>query len=160
MAVAFRTYADCPTEQVPSGVSLSWPWVEEFTDSEERIHFLHSQGFAVMTEEQYERYKKTHSPMLNVLGVIKSASDFGSELASEFAAENVLMGITQDGMTGLVMERLSSVTDALNTGSLYEAITRLKTLPPDSFDLKYITSARVLAFMNKIEGYLGLPLSS
>ena len=97
---------------------------------------------------------------LYIQSVIQNSINFGNKLISEFAAENVMMGITQDGMTGPVRKRMSEVVNALNTGSLYDAIAEAKAVPSEHKDVKYITDTRLLQFVNKIETYLGLPLST
>ena len=90
---------------------------------------------------------------------LDDAMNFGTELMKEFTKDNIKMGITQDGMTGTVRKNMSEVIMALQTGSLYDAITEAKAIAADKKDAKYITDARILAFINKIEAKLGLPLT-
>jgi hypothetical protein len=90
---------------------------------------------------------------------IQNAMNYGQQVMKEFAGENVLLGITQDGMTGTVRKNMSEVILALTTGSLYDAIDEARAIPEIQKDVKYITNARLLAFINKIESYLGVPLS-
>ncbi len=94
-----------------------------------------------------------------VSSVIKNAIQFGNQLLINYAAENVLLGITTEGKTGQVLTKLASVQLALQAGSLYEAITRIRATPTSEYDEKYVTANRLLAFVNKIETYRGLPLS-
>lgn len=91
--------------------------------------------------------------------IIADAMAFGANLISEFAAQNVMMGITQDGMTGTVRKNMSEVISALSTGSLYDAINEVRVLTQDKKDPKYITDVRLLQFINKIEDYLNIPRS-
>lgn len=95
-----------------------------------------------------------------IQSVLRDAMNFGNQLIAEFAAENVLMGITQDGMTGVVRKNMSEVISALSTGSLYDAIQEAKVIPADKKDNKYITNARLTIFVNKIEAYLQIPLTT
>lgn len=90
---------------------------------------------------------------------LDDAMTFGSELMKEFTKENILMGITTDDMTGTVRKNMSEVIMALQTGSLYDAITETKAITADKKDGKYITDARLISFINKIETKLGLPLT-
>jgi hypothetical protein len=90
---------------------------------------------------------------------VADAIIFGQKIITEFAAENVRLGITQDGQTGVVLDKMASVLTALQTGSLYEAIDRAQAIDPGQYDPKYVTAARLLTFINKIEAYLGLQLS-
>lgn len=95
-----------------------------------------------------------------VQAIMEAAMEFGKQLMKEFAAENVLLGITQAGMTNTVRKRLSEVTNALLTGSLYDAIYEVRQIPPEHKDDTFITDARLLVFINKIEKYLLIPLST
>lgn len=88
------------------------------------------------------------------------AKAFGESIMKEFATENIVMGITQDGMTSVVRKAMTEVILALTTASLYDAIAEAKAIPADKKDAKYITDARLLQFINKIETYLQLPLST
>lgn len=92
--------------------------------------------------------------------IISNAINFGNKLIVEFATENVIMGITQDNMTKIVRQRMSEVINALQTGSLYDAINEAKAIPDTFKDGKYITNTRLLQFINKIETYLNLPRSN
>lgn len=91
--------------------------------------------------------------------VVSKAREFGNELIKQGAAENIALGITQAGMTNAVRKRLSEITNALMTGSLYDAITEARAVPAENKDTVFITDARLLALVNKLEAYLGLPLS-
>jgi hypothetical protein len=83
----------------------------------------------------------------------------GNKLIHEFATENVMLGITQDNMTAQVLDNMGPVLIALQTGSLYPAMDRIRAIPAESKDAKYITDARLLNYLNKIQQYLGLELS-
>lgn len=90
---------------------------------------------------------------------IRRAVAFGNQLVEDFSVENVVLGITVDMMTGPVLTKMSPVSDALRSGSLHEAISRLKSIPAQDKDVKYITDVRLLDAVNKIETFLGVPLS-
>jgi len=91
---------------------------------------------------------------------INSAIIFGQRLVVEFAAENVLLGITQANKTNSVRKATAEVVGALATGSLYDAIAECRDVPVESYDSTFVTAARLLLFVNKIEDYLGMPLST
>jgi hypothetical protein len=96
-----------------------------------------------------------------VESVINASMTFGAKVMREFSAQNVLLGITQAEMTGLVRERMAHVISALQTGSLYDAIAQAKAIPSEDKDATFITNARLLTFVNKVETYLGIsPLST
>lgn len=99
------------------------------------------------------------APLNAAKAAVGAAIGFGQGLVTEFAAENVILGITADNMTGAVLTKMQGVLVAVQSGSLYEAITRAKAIPAEDKDVKYITDARLLAFVNKIETFLGVELS-
>lgn len=84
--------------------------------------------------------------------IIQRAMDFGQKIIKEFAAENLRMGITQDGKTAEVRVKMADVLSALSTGSLYDAIDQANAIT--DFDAKYVTEARIAAFVAKIQAYL------
>lgn len=92
--------------------------------------------------------------------VISKAIAFGNGLITKYAAENVMLGITQAGMTSTVRSRMTDVISAIQTGSLYDVIHEIKTFPEENKDAVFITNARLLLFCNKIEAYLGITLST
>lgn len=92
---------------------------------------------------------------------VADAIAFGQKLLTEFAAENIALGITQAGKTKSVRMALADAQAALSTGSLYDAIAELKSIPEEVKDNTFLTDARLLSAINKIETYLGLaPLST
>lgn len=155
--IAFKTFAVLG-ETPPDGVSSYYPAQEVVVDGISAIQMLNA-GYAVMTEEDYQKYKKSVNPQAYVEEALQSAMDFGTQCLREFSAENVLLGITQAGMTGTILTILTNVMQALLAGSLYEAIARIRAVDPADYDGTYLNATRCLAFINKIEAYLGLPLS-
>lgn len=91
--------------------------------------------------------------------VIRAAMRFAEELQENFIIDNLLLGITQRGLTKHVRVVLKEVNDAMSTGSLYDAIDELSKIRPEDFDDAILTAARLKDFRNKIEAYLGLPLA-
>lgn len=92
--------------------------------------------------------------------VIIPARAFGNEFVDRFAAANVLLGITQAGMTNHVRKAMREVLDALATGSLYDAIYEIRQIPEESKDPVFINDTRLLEAINAIETYLEIPLST
>jgi len=99
-------------------------------------------------------------PLIRVQEAISKATLFGQDILIQFRAENVAMGVLQYNMTGWLLNKLSAVMDAILTGSLTESIARLKAIPIAEYDGKYMTVPRMIQFINKIETYLGLPLTT
>ena len=88
---------------------------------------------------------------------IRNAEKFGHDLVEKFAAENVLLGITQAGMTESVLDNMGPVTAAISTGSLYLARGRIDDLIADTakHDATFITPARLQAAKDEITAFLG-----
>lgn len=95
----------------------------------------------------------------NVQSAVSAAISFGQKLMSDFVTENVMLGITQAGKTKAVRQAFVEVMSALQTGSLYDAIDEAKLIPLEAKDPVFVTDARILSFVNKIETYLQIPLS-
>lgn len=91
---------------------------------------------------------------------IQRAMNFGKELSLEFLTENVMLDITQLGMVEQVRESMDIVFRAIETGSLFEAIARMKKIPEELKDPIFVNDARLLRYVNKIEEYLGIDLST
>lgn len=96
---------------------------------------------------------------LAIRSALRAAMSEGNQIVEDFTAENIVLGITADNMTGAVLDAMAPVMEALRSGSLYEAITRAKAVPAESKDDKYVTDSRLLAAVNRIETYLDIPLS-
>ncbi len=158
--IAFKTFNECPEDQRVEGVSLNFPWIEIKITTEEKAIEYQNLGYEVVTDEAYERYKLANSNQLNIENIIESSMVFGAQLLKEFSAENVLLGITQENKTGEILSKLESVMNATQTGSLYEVLNRVRAIPITDYDVKYITVERLIKFMNKVEAYLGLPLTT
>jgi hypothetical protein len=59
-------------------------------------------------------------------------------------------------MTKTVRQNMAEVTAALSTGSLYDAIDEIQSIPAEAKDGKYITDARLDKYQKKIEEFLGI----
>lgn len=114
---------------------------------------------AAYWELQLKESAQQESEQAAIESVVRSAMSFGQNLMVEFAAENIKMGITQEGMTKTVREAMADVVLAIQTGSLYDTIDEIKAIPAASKDGKYITDDRLLEYLNKIETYLGISVS-
>lgn len=134
------------------------------TEDDEPIMELDTSKFEIFQELAVDLSRiKPPAPLTTaeiVMNRILSARSFGEKLISEIAAENVLLGITQANKTSDVRKASREVTDALATGSLYDAIAELRAIPVESRDPVFLSEARLLSTINKIETYLELPHSS
>lgn len=167
--IAFLTYGQAPRENVPPGMPGGVPWRKR-TCTETEAASLRNQGWQVLSDEDYDIYVDSLSGdlaayeiakvQLGIEGVVTAATQFGQGLMISFAAENVMLGITQDGKSGEILTKLQGILAAVQSGSLYEVITRVRSIPVEDYDIKYITHDRLLAFIHRIEDYLGLPRST
>jgi hypothetical protein len=164
--IAYKTYEDCLEKERPPGVLLSFPYIMRHC-GEEKTEDLQRQGYTVVTQEEYDTLvsslSSANAASMQIasikIDILSPAISFGQELIVTFAAENIGMGITQAGMTTAVRAATADIVNALTTGSLYDAITAAKAVPKESYDPTFVTAARLLSFVNKIETYLELPLS-
>lgn len=85
--------------------------------------------------------------------IIGRSIEFGNELIREFTSENVQMGITASGQTNAVRKALAESWQAIQTGSLHDAIYELEQVVRTS---PFLTEARLRAFINRIKDYLGI----
>ena len=89
---------------------------------------------------------------------INSAITFANELMVKYAAQNVIMGITQANKTKDVADYLASVMRYAQSGSLYEVIAEIDRLIaagiPANLD-PFVNEARLLDFKAKVLEYLG-----
>lgn len=90
---------------------------------------------------------------------VAKAKSFADDLLIQFASENIQLGINADDMVDEVLDVMAPVLVALQSASLTSAIKRAKAIPSASYDSKYVTAARLLQYVNKIETFLNLPHS-
>lgn len=90
---------------------------------------------------------------------LKPAVCFGLSMIEDFSTENILLGITQAGMTNHVRKSASEIVDALHTGALYDAILEARAVPAEVKDPIFLSDARLLRLINQIEQFLGVPIS-
>lgn len=156
-------------DSAPNQAKYGGPWgnpdltVHIGIDSEmdsRAVEFELAGNQIIAVEDEDKKAEVQHADAVaNIQRIVADAMAFGQKLMTEFAAENVMLGITQDGKTGEVLDKMAPVMAALQSGSLYEAISRAQAIDPADYDDKYVTHARLWAFINKLEAYLGLPLS-
>jgi hypothetical protein len=91
---------------------------------------------------------------------IKSAMSFGQQLALDFIVENTLLGITQAGMVAKVRDALDAPFRAIETGSIREAIALIKAIPPEKRYPVFVTDARMLTYVNRLEDFLDVERST
>jgi hypothetical protein len=104
------------------------------------------------------------TPNQIVSSAIQEAIDFGAQLLTQYATENVLSGITQANQTASVANYLQTVAYYLNSGSLYAAMDEINTLIADTSSTKaalapFVTNNILYYYLNEIQTYLEIPLT-
>ena len=90
---------------------------------------------------------------------IKREIEFGRYIMLEFMNENIGLGITVQGKTKDVRKAMAEVINALSVGALVDAISEIRLIPNQKKDGLFISDARMLYYINKIEAFAGLDLS-
>lgn len=97
--------------------------------------------------------------LVYVENLVKNAIKFGQGLIINFAAKNVLEGITLAGKTREVATYLANIQVLLNSGSLYGAIDQINDLINEGVPSNlapYVTEAKLEEYKALIEEYLGV----
>lgn len=95
---------------------------------------------------------------------LNNAVTFCQQLMMQFMVENVQLGITQAGKAGALIDYFHDVIHSFLSGSVYEAITQIDGYIADTSTAKanlspFITNDRMTTYKNKIQTYLGIPLT-
>jgi hypothetical protein len=148
--------------------------VTEFQNEQSAIDFSNEHGGTVSS---FEEISPT-TPTADAVGAYleKVIFPFVRNLINSFAAENIALGITPSGKTGVLLGMFTrqydihsngypiSLKDTFDTGSLYESrsvIQYLRDNPAEFSGLSpFITDARLLKMKNSIELVLGVTLST
>lgn len=139
---------------------LPRPAYTDTTASSVTLYFENALGSGQeITLEEVVQGHQVQSVDEYIYNSVTEAKRFGLELENGFIIENVKLGITQLNLTNHVRKTLREVRDAISTGSLKDAITELRAINPAALDSTILTSARLLAFRNKIEAWLEVPLA-
>jgi hypothetical protein len=168
----------CPEHLRPMGIPLNYPWCtadcEDHNGDDDGVEDRIEEGYTVVTQEEFDAYLlaidgEYQNWVTNVVpqiainnlitNVLNPAIVQGLLMIEEFTAENIGMGITQAGKTDDLLTACQWVFYCLQAGSLYSAITAARAIPPEVKDPVFLTDARLLIMVNKLEVYLGLPIS-
>lgn len=88
---------------------------------------------------------------LYIKGKIVDAMTFGKGVVADFAARNVIAGLTLDQVK-YVMDKTSDIKTALEAGSLYVALDLISNIEPDPLLPRDV----IVYYENQIKHYLGL----
>jgi hypothetical protein len=172
MNLAVRLYSSIDSNSKPSGIPDNWVSdVIELSIDDIRLpdNLSANDGWMFMTDSQLSDYKiqykseydiwysamKAPSLQNKITNRILQAMEFGKQIMAEYAAENVLAGLTIPQIQDILL-RTAKIQSDLMTGSLYTALVEIDLVQTDD---TVITPTKVKEFRNKIQTYLGLPLS-
>jgi hypothetical protein len=94
------------------------------------------------------------------LHIVVTAQQTWANLVAQFAAENIAMGISQAGKTGLIGNALSEVLMYGSTGSLWQAYAALDNVKITPEMSPYLTADRIQWMKNTMIAAIGnLPTS-
>jgi hypothetical protein len=91
---------------------------------------------------------------MTVFQKVRSDALFGEQLATEFAVENILSGITNDPKASVVRKATAGIESALRSGFLNEAISEIEKISVSDKDLKFLSEERLQKFKKRIEDRL------
>jgi hypothetical protein len=109
--------------------------------------------------QMFNQVIQTQASRVAIRELIERCIKFGNLIVIEFAADNVLLGITQASKTKLIADACQQAFYYLSTGSLYEARSAMLEIEITEEMAPYLTEQRRIEFINKIETFLGLELS-
>jgi len=84
------------------------------------------------------------------LSTVQKAQQTWTMLVAGFAAENIAMGITQSGKTGLIAKALNQVAVYGSQGSLWQAYNALSEVKVTPEMAPYLTDDRIQWMKNKM----------
>jgi hypothetical protein len=172
MNLAVRLYSSIDPNNKPSGIPDNWVSdVIELSINDTKLpdNLSANDGWIFMTDSQLSDWKaqyrseydiwysvaKAPSLQNKVTNRILQAMEFGKQIMAEYAAENVLAGLTIPQIQDILL-RTAKIQSDLMTGSLYTALVEIDLVQTDDM---VVTPTKVKEFRNKIQVYLGLPLS-
>lgn len=84
------------------------------------------------------------------LAIVQQAQIVWTLMVAEFAAENIAMGITQAGKTGLIADALYQVAVYGSQGSLWQAYAALSAVQVTPDMAPFLTDDRIQFMKNKM----------
>ena len=94
-----------------------------------------------------------------IKNIVVAAMGFFNDLIIDFAADNILTGITASGKTKAVADYLQNVMRYGQSGSLYEVANEIDVLIAATVPAElspYITTTILTEFKTKVTNYLGI----
>lgn len=160
--VAFKTFSQLEESQRPVGIPAAWPW-QEMNCTPEQSQALETQGYIVLSNEDYDSYKATHQSSFNAwmasntLALTMSAIDakilsyqlIAPKLLRELYVENTVGGISTV-QSDQMFDDYFDILVRVREGAFPTALRRLQFKRPSGF----VTQAIIDRWITKITSYL------
>jgi len=145
-------------QQKSKGINCAWgrpAWTETHDSDgvELETPIEHEDQFTIEQTDVTAQYA-----LADAKAQFQAAKSFGVSLVADFSLENVILEISNIE-SDAVLSKMSGVLEALSNGYLETAILRSKGIDSGDYDSEFITEARLLEYVNKIETFLGITLS-
>lgn len=157
--IAYKTFAQCPTNQKPPGIPDAWPWQDLAIPTELKPSY-ESLGFTVISESDYLAYKVAHQSEFNAwvqgqtAALTKSAiedrlriyQDRAPALVRDLMATNTMAGISS-AQSDAMFDDYADVLMRIREGAFPTALRRLMLKRPSGF----VTQALLDQWLAKIQ---------
>lgn len=123
------------------------------------VHVLVPDGVDYLNcKPVYDGTKWVAEANINYLEIAQRNCDFGRGIIFEFIAENQQAGISIQATLALVTA-MNNILMLLMIGALETAAAAMLAIPAEMKDGLIINDTRILEYVNKIEQFLGLPIT-
>ena len=133
----------------------------QFLSASDRAQYVVNNNIADYTLSEFmDAIQEEPDPMSVAQTTLQNDIAFSNGILTQFLVENNMLGVYQAGMSQTLRTLLEPTFEALLTGSLQDAVALLKAIPTESYDTVFITEKRLLCYLNAVEEYLGIPVST
>lgn len=169
-SLAVQLYSQVDPSLNPNGIPGNWPCqVLELQDGQSAP----DNTWQIMTVSAYNAWLAANQADYNTWAAAQAAAAqyttyalaaknsiiaamaFGRDLIAEYGGQNVASGFNLTQLQTIITAT-AGVQAAIMTGSLYMALEQLALVPVDGV---LITTEKITYFRNKLQAYLGLPLT-
>jgi len=89
--------------------------------------------------------------------IVDNSIEFGHKILLDFSRQNIILGITEAGLTEAVLDYLEPIKSAVQTGSLYLVITKIDKLIIENVPQNlnpFVSNEKLSNIKLEIENYL------
>lgn len=131
-----------------------------FYECDEVFRLVTSEPLNLDKQLEFKAMLDNHNPEYmagTIKEIVDKAIEYGHNLLVGFSTANVLQGITQAGLTEAVLDYMSPIKMAIDSGSLYVVIAKLDKLIFEGVPANlspFVTTERLEEIKTEIETYL------